>query len=116
MRQWDLVDAEVDVDSVRLRVGGAMGAYLRATKHGALTIGNTIWFRTQEHREDADLVVHELVHVGQYRRSGRFGFLRNYIWDVMKQRSYSKNHPLEAPAYERQELARTVVREHGGPA
>jgi hypothetical protein len=92
-----------------------MGAYLKVTSHGAITIGNNIWFRNETRREDIDLLVHELVHVGQYNRRGRFGFLRSYLFDIARSRGYSRNHPLEAPAYERQREARRIVKANGGP-
>jgi uncharacterized protein DUF4157 len=115
LKRWELVDSEVDLDSVELHVGGAMGLYLRITKHGALTIGRSIWFRTQKRRDDIDLLVHELVHVGQYQRRGRFGFLRRYLGEIVRRRGYSRDHSMEAPAYGRQERAREIVKEHGGP-
>ena len=116
LTRWDLVDGEVDLEKVNVNVGGAMGTYLKVTNHGALTIGQSIWFRNQLRRDDIDLLVHELVHVGQYARSSRISFLGSYVWEVVRRRRYSHDHSKEAPAYERQDQAREIVREHGGPS
>ena len=112
---WRLVDDDVDLRKVRPHVGGPMGGYLKVTNHGALTTGYRIWYRTEARRNDIALVAHELVHVGQYRRLGRLRFLLKYLAETARRRGYSREHSLEAPAYARQQQAREVVREHGGP-
>ncbi|MCE7928725.1 MAG: DUF4157 domain-containing protein [Chloroflexi bacterium CFX7] len=116
LRARGLVDSEVVLSKVRLHAGGPFGVYLRLTNHSALTTGYHIWFRNMALRHSASLLVHELVHVGQYQRIGALRFLARYLAETIRRRGYSRAHSLEAPAYARQRLARAVIREHGGPA
>jgi hypothetical protein len=116
LRRWNLVDENVDLEGVQVHIGGPAGYYLKITNHGAITTGGHIWFKTLTRRDNIALVVHELVHVGQYRRLGKTRFLLNYLAGSAKRGGYSREHPLEAPAYARQELARAIIAQHGGPA
>ena len=105
-----LVDPEVDLDRARLHVGGPFAWYLRRVKKRAITIGWNIWFRDEDARADAALVIHELVHVGQYRRLGTVRFLVRYGRDMAKAKfHYSHDLPLEAPAYARQQRASQLL-------
>ena len=115
LRQWNLIDENVEVHEVQLHIGGAMGYYLKLTNHGAITTGDHIWFKTESRRNNVALLVHELVHVAQYRRMGKTRFLVDYLAGTLKRRGYSREHPLEAPAYARQDQAKAIVKEHGGP-
>ena len=69
----------------------------------------TFRYRDEHRRDDVALLVHELVHVAQYRRLGKARFLRQYLLDLAKARGYSRRLPLEAPAYERQAAARALL-------
>ena len=105
-----LVDPEVSLADVRLRIGGPFAWYLRLVKKRAITIGRNIWFRDEAARADTALVIHELVHVGQYARMGTPRFLATYFRDLAKAWfHYSHNLPLEAPAYERQAKANELL-------
>ena len=91
--------------------GGPGGWYLRLVGQGAITLGDHVFFREQRKRDDADLIVHELVHVGQYRTLGRLRFVGRYLRDwAQRGMRYSKGLPLEAPAYTRQETAKQWLR------
>lgn len=111
LEESGLVDDNVDLEAVRLKVGGFWTWYLRLQRMGAITHGDSIWYRNEEKRADLDLLVHELVHVGQYRELGRLGFLRQYAVVLIRARGYNRNLPLEKPAYERQKAARELLRE-----
>lgn len=109
-RDWltehDLVDAPVDLDRVRLRVGGPPTWYLKLVRKRAITLGHQVWFREAEHLDDRALISHELVHVGQYATMGRIRFVATYLWHLARAGfRYSRTLPLEAPAYARQERA-----------
>lgn len=64
----DFFDDRVDLDRVRLRVGGPPTWYLSVVRNRAITLGHQVWFREEQHREDRALIAHDLVHVGQYAR------------------------------------------------
>ena len=108
-----LVDDEIDLAAVRTHVGGVIGWYLRRKRRGAMTIGDHIFYRDERRRDDVALLVHELVHVAQYRRLGRARFLRQYAQDLAKAGGYSRELPLEAPAYERQAAASALLAAEG---
>lgn len=112
-RDWltdnHFVDEGVELDRVRLRVGGPPSWYLGLVRNRAITLGDQVWFREEQHREDRALIAHELVHVGQYARMGRLRFIATYIWQLARARfRYSKTLPLEAPAYARQDEAKAA--------
>ena len=105
-----LVDPDVTLADVRLRIGGPIGWYLRLVKKRGMTIGRNIFFRDEAARADTALVIHELVHVAQYARMGIPRFLMAYLRDMAKARfHYSHTLPLEAPAYERQSRAEELL-------
>ena len=111
-----LVDADVDTSRVVLHVGGLAAAYLRLVKKRAITFRGHIWFRDEAVRGDRALVVHELVHVGQYRRMGTPRFLFHYLRDLARARfRYSHDLPLEAPAYARQAEATALLENPPSP-
>ncbi len=106
----NLLDPGVDFDRVRLHVGGMPTWYLRVIRRGAITLGSQIWFRNEEKRDNLALVAHELVHVAQYGEMGVVRFWLRYLKDMAKAGfKYSKQLPLEAPAYARQRLAEEVL-------
>ena len=104
-----LVDEEVELDAVRTHVGGPMAWWLRLQRRSAITTGDHISYRDERRRDDVALLVHELVHVAQYRRLGKTRFLRQYFLELAKARGHSRRLPLEAPAYERQAAARALL-------
>jgi hypothetical protein len=103
-----LLDAEVSLSEVRFHDSGLPSVYLRIVKKRAMTLGDHIWFRDTELADQArqanwPLYAHELVHVAQYRRSGKAKFFATYGRDMLKAGlKYSRKLALEAPAYERQ--------------
>ena len=114
-RSWlegsGLVDDVVDLGRVKLHVGFPWSQYLRVVGNSAITFGDHVWYRDQVRRVDRDLLVHELVHVGQYRQRGFVRFLLRYGLDLARAGfRYSKDLPLEVPAYERQGKARGLLR------
>ena len=57
------------------------------------------------------------MHVAQYRRIGRVRFVARYLLDLAKAGfRYSKELPLEAPAYARAEQARELLEAGQPPA
>ncbi len=110
LTQSGLVDAEVDLDAVRLHTSGPPSWYLSIVGRNAITLGDHVCFRETERLRDRRLLVHELVHVAQYRRMGRVRFVARYLLDLAKAGfRYSKKLPLEAPAYARAEQAREIL-------
>ena len=106
-----LVDPEVDLDVVSLHTRGPLAWYLRLVGRGAITLGDGVWYREASRVHDRALLVHELVHVAQYRRLGRLRFVASYLRDLLRAGfRYSRSLPLEAPAYERQAQARALLR------
>lgn len=107
LRQSGLVDDEADLARVRLHTGGPIAWYLRRQGRSAITLGRHIWFVSAAKRDDPALLVHELVHVAQFRRMGTVRFLVTYLCDLARARfRYGRDLPLEAPAYERQGRSR----------
>ena len=105
-----LLDDGLALADVRLHIGGPLSWYLRLVKKSAITVGANIWFVSEAKRDDLALLAHELVHVGQYREMGVPRFLARYGRDMLKAGfRYSRKLPLEAPAYERQALAKRIL-------
>ncbi len=105
-----LLDDGLALADVRLHIGGPLSWYLRLVKKSAITVGANIWFVSEAKRDDLALLAHELVHVGQYREMGVPRFLARYGLDMLKAGlRYSRKLPLEAPAYERQALAKRIL-------
>lgn len=77
---------------------GPVRWYLRRAGFWAITL--PLWTPTvyvlAEHREDAALLAHELVHVEQIRRMGRVRFALAYLW-YQARYGYLDN-PLEVEA------------------
>ena len=73
----------------------------------AMTLGRTVLVR-RGHGESLHLLAHELVHVQQWDRLGRVGFLRRYLGDYFRNLARLRRHraaylaiPLEVEARER---------------
>ena len=110
LAQSGLVDPEVDLGAVRLHTSGPPRWYLAAVGHSAIALGDHVWLREAERLRDRSLLVHELVHVAQYRRLGRLRFVARYLLDLARAGfRYRRELPLEAPAYARAEQARALL-------
>lgn len=57
----------------------------------AMTLGRTIYVRPG-HEASQALLAHELVHVRQWQQYGRFGFLRRYLWDYVRNLVTLRDH------------------------
>lgn len=83
--------------SVR-KATGFVRWYLNKVGFWAITL--PLWMPTiyilEEHWYDYDLLDHEMVHVRQIQRMGRFKFLVTYLWYQLKY-GY-QNNPLEIEA------------------
>ncbi len=86
-------------DGYRLWIGGPV-----PTGSAGITIGRTVIVR-EGHEHSAYLLRHELVHVRQWKRHGRIGFLARYIGWYLLWRLRGKDHhgaylriPLEVEA------------------
>jgi hypothetical protein len=110
LRDSGLVDPEVELDAVQIRTSGPPSWYVSVVGWSAITFGDRFWLREEARRRDIPLIAHELVHVAQYRRYGFAGFLARYVRDFVRHRGYSRELPLEAPAYERADQARRALR------
>ena len=118
LRHHDLLDPEIagHLDEVRLRTSGPPKWYLSLVRRGAITLGDQVWFRETHRTRDRPLLAHELVHVAQYRRLGRLRFVGRYLLDLLRALGrYSRELPLEAPAYERADRARDLPGADGDP-
>ncbi|HMS59602.1 MAG TPA: DUF4157 domain-containing protein [Tepidiformaceae bacterium] len=105
-----LVDRDVDLDAVRPHTAGPPSWWVRSRRLSAITLGNHIWFSAPEHQRSRALLVHELVHVAQYRRLTTPVFcLRYFVHSARRGFRYSRDLPFEAPAYARQAQARALI-------
>lgn len=79
---------------------------------GAITLGNRIFMRPSRLFGDPQgirlLIVHELVHVRQWREYGRLGFIRRYVGEYLRGRTQGLGHS-KAYARNRLELEATQV-------
>jgi hypothetical protein len=98
------------LDFARVRVvrGGPICWYVRrVTKRGAMTLAPYIFYGRAEYSvrdpRALALLAHELQHVEQVRRLGRFRFYAKYFWGLARNRfRYSADLPLEREAYDLQ--------------
>ena len=86
---------------MRHKIADARGIvrwYLRRSGFWAITLPLRVptIYVLAEHRGDAALLAHELVHVDQIRRMGRVRFLLTYLW--YQARHGYQNNPLEIEA------------------
>lgn len=94
--------ADLDLSSVRLVERSRI-----PTQHVGVTFGSTIFVNrnlSADSRVDMRLLVHELVHVRQARRFGRFGMARRYGAEWCRCLSYEQ-HPFEIEARRAEALA-----------
>ncbi|HLF77374.1 MAG TPA: DUF4157 domain-containing protein [Dehalococcoidia bacterium] len=103
---------EMALDGVHVVTSGPVCWFVRnVQRQGAMTFAPFIFYG----RDPFDpisprgiaLLAHELKHVQQYRELGHFAFLATYLLDMVKARfKYSRDLPLEAPAYALQRQVR----------
>ena len=94
----EALGAEVcDMDLSRVRV---VAPARIPSGHGGLTLGWTVFVRRAIDPTNAHhlaLIAHELMHVRQAQRWGRWGMARRYGVEWIRQLSY-RDHPLEVEA------------------
>lgn len=106
---------DLDLSTVTIDVMSHTMASLLGSGVAAMTLGDRI-FVTQDRYERVIagelpvLLLHELVHVGQWRREGRIGFLIQYVTDYLRNRIIGLDHKVayraigfEAAAYDTSE-------------
>ena len=106
---------DLDLSTVTIDVMSHTMASLLGSGVAAVTLGDRI-FVTQDRYERVIagelpvLLLHELVHVGQWRREGRIGFLIQYVTDYLRNRIIGLDHKVayraigfEAAAYDASE-------------
>jgi hypothetical protein len=105
----------LDISSVTIRPMPSWMPLVLGSGVAAMTLGNTILVAEDRYEEmvsggQPDLLRHELVHVGQWRREGRIGFLSSYASDYIRNRLIGLNHGVayraigfEAAAYDASE-------------
>ena len=100
-------------DLVRLRAPAIV-----PSGHAGLTLGSNIFVSRPLDAgspEDMALLIHELVHVRQRMRFGRFAMMRRYGVEWARQLSY-RNHPLEVEARQLQRMAHeNLIANNGEP-
>ena len=97
MRRAGLDIGDLDISNVTIRPMPGWMARVLGSGVAAITLGNTIL--VAGHRFDdvvggerPELLRHELVHVGQWRREGRIGFLSTYFSDYVRNRLIGLSH------------------------
>ena len=97
MRRSGLDVGSLDISNVTVRPMPVWMSRVLGSRVAAMTLGNTILvaghrFDEVVRGEQPDLLRHELVHVGQWRREGRVGFLAHYFSDYIRNRLIGLNH------------------------
>lgn len=88
---------DLDSDSVTVaKMPHLLEAVLGDGVH-AITLGSRIFVRTDMYDsvvrgDEPELIAHELVHVRQWRRYGRLGFLAKYLSDYTRLRLLGLTH------------------------
>ena len=106
---------DLAMDRVHIVNKGPVCWYVRnVARQGAMTISPFIFYGREhldpEKPSSMALLAHELKHVEQYRAMGHIGFLASYLTDMAKVRfKYSRDLPLEAPAYALQREVREAL-------
>ena len=100
-----------DIDLERISLHEGLPFYVRGTPN-AITVGRRIYFNVGTYdpcsRKGIALIAHELFHVHQGSGGPGFWFIRPfYLWYFIRKVSSGwtkgREHPLEQPAYERQD-------------
>jgi hypothetical protein len=90
---------KIDLSEVRIVENARLRTLAPAS---ALTIGNTIYWEgkcIECDGGDMSLLLHELVHVGQYKRHGRAVFNLLYAWKFLTGGFKYRNNDLEREAF-----------------
>lgn len=111
---------DMELERVRLVHSGPMSWFVRSVlRQGAMTLSPFVFFGRHDYDATSPrslaLLAHELLHIRQYRDMGHVRFLFTYMRDRIKAGSYSRDLPLEQPAYALQAEVRETL-EHGDEA
>ena len=105
----NLVRQFPELESVILRRGGLMprigGWFLGQSTVSAITLWQTIYFGAHE-SPDADILLHELRHVEQFRESRSFP--AHYIWESVKRGYHDNRFEVDARQYAARRLAQAA--------
>lgn len=103
---------DLDLSDVTIRLMPWWMSQALGSGIAAITLGSSIfvahnWYDKVVGGHQPDLLLHELVHVGQWRREGKFGFLMQYVGDYVRNRLVGLDHEIayrgirfEAAAYD----------------
>ncbi len=106
---------DLDLSAVSLNVMPVWMSNALGSGVAAMTLGDRIFIRSDRYEQvisgdDPVLLLHELVHVGQWRREGRVGFAVRYMSDYLRNRMIGLDHKIayraigfEAAAFETSE-------------
>lgn len=93
----DLADADLPINGVSIIPIPRFMQRLLGSQVQAVTLGKTILveesrFGSVVAGESNELLAHELIHVGQWARDGRPGFLASYVKDYLRLRMIGLDH------------------------
>lgn len=103
---------DLELSGVTIRVMPSWMSRMLGGGVAAITLSDTIFVSSDRYErviggEMPILLLHELVHVGQWRREGRAAFLAQYLSDYLRNRSIGLDHKtayraigFEAAAYD----------------
>lgn len=106
---------DLDLSDVTISVMPSWMAKILGSGVSAMTLGDQIFVTHDRYGavvngEDHVLLLHELVHVGQWRREGKLGFAVRYAGDYLRNRIIGLDHKIayraigfEAAAFETSE-------------
>ncbi len=112
---------DLDLSHVTIRVMPKVMSRLLGPRVGAMTLGDTIFVKENRYTgvvsgEQQGLLLHELVHVAQWRREGKAGFLMRYLGDYFRNRLIGLDHEVayraigfEAAAYDASVVPRREI-------
>lgn len=112
MRRSGLDAGSLDISNVTIRSMPEWMSRVLGSRVAAITLGNTILVAGHMYDDvvsgkQPELLRHELVHVGQWRREGSVGFLLAYVSDYVGNRMIGLSHRVayraigfEAAAYD----------------
>ncbi|MEX2230062.1 MAG: DUF4157 domain-containing protein [Dehalococcoidia bacterium] len=110
----------VDLEAMRLHVGGTLGRIPPLFRASAMTFGRHVLIREQSYRTDVPwglaLIAHESGHIPQWRELGALRFLFNYARGLVASRFDHDTHPMEVELVaEQRRIRATLEAERGGP-
>jgi hypothetical protein len=106
---------DLDLSAVSLNVMPVWMSSALGSGVAAMTLGDRIFITSNRYEQvisgdDPVLLLHELVHVGQWRREGNVGFTVRYMSDYLRNRLIGLDHKIayraigfEAAAFETSE-------------